>query len=297
MTEQHEPTEMSSESIVRESRIPYPIWARIKQGFRGVLLGIAMLFLVFPLYWVFSTALRPRSQAISLPSPLVPTDVTLAIFIDLFTQTLVPTWLINSAIVTVGVIFVVTVLSTLGGYGLARIDIPFKTAFARFILVGYMYPAILLSIPMFMFWRRLGILNSYLGLILALVTFTLPLGLWVMWLYFQSIPYSYEESAQMAGASPFQAFWEVALPNALPGIIAVSIFGFAVGWNTYTVPKILMTTPQDQVLVVGISTFIEGHAILWSEVMAATAVLVLPALVFVFFLQKYIMLGLGAQAG
>lgn len=259
----------------------------------GVLLaGLALI--LFPLFWMFSTALRPNSQMFTQPIPLLPTSLTLEHFEAIFADTEFVTFYKNSIIVAIGVVLTTTVTATLGGYGLTRLDIPFKKAFARTILFGYMFPPILLSIPMFLFWRELGILNSYIGLILAETAISLPFSLWLMWQFFQTVPVSLEESAQMSGASRFRAFWDVALPMAKPGMIAVAVFSYAVSWNAYTMPKVLMTDIGMWPLTVGVHSFTQQHQVLWGQVMAASALIILPAFVFVYFLQKYLLRGFEA---
>lgn len=260
----------------------------------GLLLaGLALI--LFPLFWMFSTALRPSSQMFTQPVPLLPKTVTLEHFNSIFTESKFITFYKNSIIVALGVVLTTTVTATLGGYGLTRLNIPFKKLFARSILFGYMFPPILLSIPMFLFWRELGILNSYIGLILAETAVSLPFSLWLMWQFFQTVPESLEESAQMSGASRFRAFWDIALPMAKPGIIAVAVFSYAVSWNAYTMPKVLMTNLEMWPLTVGVHSLTQQHQVLWGQVMAASALIVLPAFVFVYFLQKYLLRGFKAD--
>lgn len=259
----------------------------------GVLLaGLALI--AFPLFWMFSTALRPNSQMFTQPIPIFPRTLTLKHFTTIFTETAFVTFYKNSIIVAVGVVLTTTVTATLGGYGLTRLDIPFKKTFARTILFGYMFPPILLSIPMFLFWRELGIINSYVGLILAETAISLPFSLWLMWQFFQTVPESLEESAQMSGASRFRAFWDIALPMAKPGMVAVAVFSYAVSWNAYTMPKVLMTNLEKWPLTVGVHSLTQQHQVLWGQVMAASALIILPAFVFVYFLQKYLLRGFEA---
>jgi multiple sugar transport system permease protein len=191
----------------------------------------------------------------------------------------------------VGVVLITTTLATLGGYGLTRFDIPYQDTFARGILFGYMFPAILLAIPMYILWSQLGIIDSYLGLMLAETALALPFSLWVMWKFFQTVPPSLEESARMAGASRFRTMVDVALPIAKPGIVAVGIYSFAVSWNEYTLPKILMPGPDSFVITTGIQAFTEQNTVMWNQIMGATFLASLPAFLFVYAFQKYLLSG------
>lgn len=274
--------------------LSYPQREKVRQIGFYVLLGFALLVLVFPLFWMFSTALRPGGGMFTRPISLLPNTVTLDHFLNLFTKTQFVNYYINSVIVAAGVVALTTTIATLGGYGLTRLEIPFKKTFARTILLGYMFPPILLAIPMFIFWKNLGVINTYWGLILAESAISLPFGLWLMWKFFQTVPVSLEESAQMAGASRFRAFYDIALPMAKPGMIAVAVFAYAVSWNSYTMPKILMPDTAKWPLTVGVYAFTQQHQVLWGQVMAASALIILPAFIFVFFLQKYLLRGFRA---
>ena len=125
-----------------------------------------------------------------------------------------------------------------------------------------MLPAILLSIPMFIICYEISLTNNLLGLILAETALSVP-SLWLMWQFFQTVPVSLEESAQIGGATRFQAFKDISLPLAKPGMIAVALFSYAVSWNEYTIPKILMSDQTKWPLTVGIFTFSEGQRVFW----------------------------------
>ena len=159
------------------------------------------------------------------------------------------------------------------------------------ILFGYMFPPILLSIPMFIFWRQIGIINSLPGVILAQTAIALPFSLWLMWQFFQTVPYSNEESARMSGATRFQAFRDISLPVAKPGIIAISLFAYAVAWNSYTIPLILLPDSTLWPLTIGIQSYQVQHQVLWGQIMAGSVLMLIPSFLFVFFLQKYLLRG------
>jgi multiple sugar transport system permease protein len=182
--------------------------------------------------------------------------------------------------------------ATLGGYGLSRIDIPKKKFFAYGILFDHTFPSILLSIPLFIFWNELGIINSYIGIILAETAKTLPFSIWLMWKFFDAVPVSLEESAIMAGATRFRAFYEIALPRAKPGIVAIAILAFATSWDEFTIPKILAPSQDMWVLTVGLLSLTQQQTVLWGQMMAACSLILIPSFLFVFFLQEYLLTGL-----
>lgn len=279
-----------------------PVWNQLPyHARRGVLRFLfyltlvgALILIVFPLFWMFSTAFRSPADMFTRPISYFPDTLTLAHFESIFFESDFVQYYINSLIVAVGVVLLTTVTSTLGGYGLTRLEIPFKRSFARAVLFGYMFPSILLAIPMFIFWQQFGMINSYVGLILAETALSLPFSLWLMWKFFQTVPMSLEESARMAGASRFRAFFEIALPMAKPGMIAVAVFAYAGSWNAYTMPRILMPDSSKWPLTVGVYSFVQQFDVSWGDVMAASALILIPSFLFVLFLQQYLLRGFRA---
>lgn len=274
--------------------LEYKTRRRIADWVLNLMLGVALFVVIAPLFWMFSTALRPTEQLFDLPVSVLPQTPTLVAFEKVIANSNFLTWYGNSIIVAAGVVTLTTLTSTLAGYGLTRISIPFKKTFARVILFGYMFPAILLAIPMFIFWRELGWIDSLFGLILAETAISLPFGIWLMWKFFQTVPVSLEESAQMAGASRFRAFYEIALPMAKPGMVAVAVFSYAVSWNEFTMPSVLLVNNESWVLTLGLFSFTQQNQVLWSQLMAACALTVIPSFLFVYFLQRNLLRGFRA---
>ncbi len=257
----------------------------------GLALTVVLAVILFPIFWMFHTSVRPQSQIFIESVPLVPDIISFVHYRRLLFETEFPTFYFNSIVVSLGVVSLTVVLSTLGGYGLARLDFRFKRRFARLVLFGYMFPAILLSIPMFIIWTEINLTNNLFGLVLAETALSLPFSLWLMWQFFQTVPKSLEESARAAGATRFEAFKDIAIPLAKPGMIAVALFSYAVSWNEYTIPKVLMSDRSEWPLTVGIFTLSEGQRVFWGQIMAASIMIVLPAFVFVIVLRKYLLEG------
>jgi multiple sugar transport system permease protein len=279
--------------VVSES-VPATWWPVINRAFFYLSLGFIVLLLAFPIFWMFSSALRPQSELFTQSAKFLPGTVSFEHYLTLVNLTDFGLYYMNSVVISLGVVTLTTVLSTLGGYGLSRVDIPFKIVFARGVLFGYMFPAILLGIPMFIIWRNLGLLNSYIGVILAITALSLPFSLWLMWKFFQTIPESLEEAGRVMGTTRFGTFYDIALPMAKPGMMAVAIFSFAVSWNAYTIPKILITDRSSWVLTIAVDQFIQAESISWGPIMAASSLMLIPAFVFVYFLQTYILRGFKA---
>ena len=253
--------------------------------------ALVLAVILIPLLWMLHTSIRPQDQIFTEQLQLVPETISRVHYRTLLFETDFLTFYKNSLLVAGGVVTLTVLLSTLGGYGLARIDFPFKRRFARLVLFGYMFPAILLSIPMFIIWNEINLTNNLVGLVLAETALSLPFSLWLMWQFFQTVPQTLEESARINGATRFEAFKDISLPMAKPGMIAVALFSYAVSWNEYTIPKVLMSERELWPLTVGLFTLSEGQRVFWGQIMAASILIVLPAFVFVFFLRQYLLEG------
>lgn len=285
------PTSREEGTPVR-GRLSYATRRRLRSAGLYCVVFVVVFVVAFPLYWMVASSIRAPHTIVTREPLLVSLDVTFDHYrLLLFHSPFVDVYLVNSIVVAVGVVALTTTLATLGGYGLTRIDVPYKRAFTRGILFGYMFPSILLALPMYVFWRELGFINSYMGLILAETALALPFSLWLMWKYFQTVPRSLEESARIGGASRIRAFYDVALPMAKPGITAVAVFAFAVSWTEFTMPKVLTSDPDMYVITVGLESFVLQHNVLWGQTMAASVITLIPALLFVAVLQRYLIRG------
>jgi multiple sugar transport system permease protein len=261
-------------------------WARFTA------LGVGLIFIIFPLYWMILTAFTPRAFLFRPPYKLFRLDLSLENIRELLSATQFLTFMGNSLIVAAGAVVLNVVAATLAGYALSRFRFPLKQTFVAGTLWTYMFPPILLAIPLYLLLSGLGLRNSYVGLILAHVSISLPLNIWIMWQYFQIVPLSLEEAAWTSGASRLRALVEVALPSAFPGILSAAIFAFALSWNDFAFAFILQTDIRMFTLPVGLSTFVEQSAIHWGLIMASSALVSIPTFGFVFFLQRYLMSGL-----
>lgn len=256
-------------------------------------LGIVLLVVVFgfPFYWMFISGIKPSSEIIQYPPQIIPGTITLANYERLFFDTNYLIWLRNSLIVSVGNVVLSIVISTLAGYGLTRYDIPYKKYIAMSFIFAYMFPPLMLGIPYYLVFDSINLLNSYTGLIIAHSAITIPFTTWLMWQFFQTVPISWEESAWVFGASRFKSMIEIATPGALPGIIACAIYAFAISWGDYTFALILVDDPNMTLLTVGIDVYTQGAQVYWDLILTGASLLVVPPLILVFTLNKYILAG------
>jgi multiple sugar transport system permease protein len=255
------------------------------------LVGATVIVVGFPTYVMLKSSIQPELELFSNTFLFVPRNPTFENFAGLFTETAFARFYLNSIVAALGTMVISVVSATLAGYSLTRFTFPGKKRLAQSVLFSYMFPPLLLALPMFMIWRDLNLLNSYPGIILAHSAHALPFDIWLMWKFFQTVPISYEESAWIYGASRLRAMRDVAIPMALPGIIAVSIFSFAISWSDFTFANLLLTQESMKTLPIGMLGFIEQQAVNWGLIMSASVMMALPAFLLVYFLQSYLLRG------
>lgn len=248
--------------------------------------------ILFPIYWMFQSSLKTRNGIQQGPTFYPhPETFTLENYNVLFTSD-VGLYLLNSAVVTLGTIITVVVVSLVAGYGLARMEFGHKENFARFLLFGYMFSPIVLGLPLYLIWKQIGLLNTRIGLIIALSAISMPFSVWLMWKYIQTIPVAMEESAWVAGASRWRTFRDVIVPQTRPAIIAAALFAFALAWNDFTFAQILLPANSATTFAPGILRLItQSYNFAWNDMMAASLLMTLPPLVFAYFLQSYLLKG------
>lgn len=258
-------------------------------------IALAVSTICFPLFWMLVSSLKPADELFSSPPIIFPRHFTAANFIELL-ETDFPIFFKNSFIVATGTTVLVIILGTFGGYSITRFRYRGREAISRSILLLYMFPSILLVIPIVIMMVKLHLTNSYFGLILANTTFALPYALWLLRAFFETIPIELEQSAMIDGASRLRAFITVSLPVAIPGIIATAIFTYLLAWNDYLFALVINPGREWKTLPVGVGTFQEVTAVNWGLMMAAGVGITIPVLILFIFVQKWLVVGFGAGA-
>ena len=256
------------------------------------LLLVVLVLVAFPFYWMVLTSFTPREALFKPPYRFFRLDFSLGNYRELLFATEFARYFANSLIAAVGAIVLNVIAATLAGYGLTRFAFPGKKTFAFGTLFSYMFPPMLMAIPLYILFSALKMRNTYTGLILAHMAISLPLNIWLMWQYFQIVPLSLEEAAWTSGASRLAALRQVCLPSARPGILSVAIFSFALSWNDFTFAFLLQTDRKMFTLPVGLASFVEQTGVHWGMVMAAAVLVSVPTFLLVFFLQRYLLSGL-----
>jgi multiple sugar transport system permease protein len=204
-------------------------------------------------------------------------------------------YFMNSALIAVGSTVISLVFGTLAAYALARFRIPGSKDISFFILSIRMFPPIAAAIPIFISMQSVGLLDTRMGLIGAYTVFNLPFVVWMMREFIMAMPVEIEEAAMVDGLTRMQAFRRILLPLLRPSLVAVAIFCVIFSWSEFLF-AFLLTQTEAKTMPVSISEFITWREVTWEQVSAAGTALVLPVLVFSFFVQKYLVRGLSFGA-
>jgi multiple sugar transport system permease protein len=217
---------------------------------------------------------------------------TLENYLSIFTKGVFSSYFINSLIIALGSTFFSLCIGTLGAYGFSRFEFKGRRDFAFFILSARFAPPVLVLLPFYMVFLKLRLVNTYHGLILLYLSFQLPFVVWVMQGFFNEVPRELDEAALVDGCSHFRAFLSIVLPVSLPGIVATAIYSFILAWNEFLFALIL-TKNETKTLPVAITGFLSTFmGTLWGEITAATTITIIPAIVFIFLVQKHLVRGL-----
>lgn len=272
--------------------IPNKLQKRLWDGALYVIAALIIAFVLAPLYLMIIIAIQsPETLFTGGKVTLIPPKVSVENFTTLIEQTATVEYFINSIIITGGSVALSTSLAVISGYSLTRFDMAGKSVIARIVLFSYMVSPIVLAIPLYVIFFKLGLLNQYVSAILAVTAISAPFSIWLMWQYFQNIPIAFEESAWTRGASRWRAVRDIVLPLARPGYITVAIFSFAVAWNDYTMVKVVLNDQSLYPLTVGAELIFQEFYIGWGEQMAMMLIMSFPPFLVAAFLQNYLLQG------
>jgi multiple sugar transport system permease protein len=253
-----------------------------------------LIVLLFPLYWMFVTAIRPGNELLSYPPRFFPGDGSFDVFRHILTETKIFRWFLNSSLVTVATIAVAVPVSSLAGYALSRFRYAGVQETGYLLLVARMLPGSLLIIPLYVIFARLGLVNNYLALVIANTTFIVPFGAWMMKGFFDSIPRDLEDAAMIDGASAFRALISVVLPLSLPGLAATTIYCAILTWGEFVFAATLLSGESRWTGPIGIASFNQQYQVQWNDIMAASLLFIIPVILLFAFLERFLVQGIAA---
>jgi len=266
-----------------------------KAGWNLVALAV-LIVMVFPVYWMVSTAFKPGRKILSYTPQWFPTHPTVGNFTDAVRQPFFWDAVRNSVIVTSVVVVLSLVLAFLAALALAKFRFYGRKAFIVVILGVQMVPLAALIIPLYITLARLKEVDKLSGVIVLYLTFVLPFAVWTLRGFLLGVPKELEESAMVDGCTRFGAFVRILLPLVGPGLVATSIFAFIQAWNEFIIAYVFLHTPERQTLMVWLASFTTLRGTDWGPLMAGATLCALPVVVFFLLVQRRIAFGLTAGA-
>jgi len=258
--------------------------------------ALVLLYALVPVLWILSLSLKPTSTV--KDGKLIPSSVTFDNYRGIFRGNYFSSALVNSVGIGVLTTVIAVVIGAMAAYAVARLEFPGKRALIGAVLLISMFPAISLVTPLFNIERRIGLFDTWPGLIIPYITFALPLSIYTLQAFFREIPWDLEKAAKMDGATPAQAFRKVIAPLAAPGIVTTAILVFIFAWNdlllalSLTATKAAVNAPVAIANFTGSSQFEEPTG----SIAAGAMVITVPIIIFVLVFQRRIVAGLTSGA-
>ncbi len=254
-------------------------------------LGIFVFVLLFPFYWMATTALKPNAELLSHEgNPFWVAAPTLEHFRHLIFETPYPDWMLNTVIVSVAATFTSLAASVFAAYAIERLRFRGSRQVGLCIFLAYLVPPSILFIPLAAIVFKLGLYDTRWALILTYPTFLIPFCTWLLMGYFRTIPYELEECALIDGATRWQILTRIILPLAVPGLISAGIFAFTLSWNEFIYALTFVSSSEVKTVPVGVVTeLVEGDVYHWGALMAGALLGSLPvAVLYSFFVEYYV---------
>ncbi|MEM3515679.1 MAG: carbohydrate ABC transporter permease [Saccharolobus sp.] len=255
---------------------------------------IITVIILFPIYWMMITSFKQYSEVFTVPPSFWPRNFTLEGYKKVWSSLNFNRLFYNTFVASISTTALSMPIAILAGYSLSRLKFKGRELLGMIILGTYMFPGVLLIIPLFVFMSNLNLINNLSSLVIASTTFTLPFCIWMLRAYFSTIPSDLEDAARIDGCSRIKAIIYVILPLSLPGIAATSIFAFMNAWGNYMFALLFLTSQDKMTLPPALSTFITREAIYWNEITVGGVIATIPVIMFFLLVQKYIVQGLTA---
>jgi N,N'-diacetylchitobiose transport system permease protein len=260
-------------------------------------LGLAVfVVMIFPVYWMVSTAFKTGPNIFSYSPKWLPIPATLANFGDAIHRQYFWQNVRNSLIVVVVVVTLSLALAFLAALALAKFRFYGRKAFIVITIAVLMVPLNALIIPLYITLSRVHQVNKLSGVIITYMTFVLPFAIWTLRGFILGVPRELEEAAMVDGTTRFGAFVRILLPLVAPGLVATSIFAFIQAWNEYIIAYVLLSSPEKQTLTVWLASFTTNRGTEWGPLMAGATLTAVPVVIFFLLVQRRIAFGLTAGA-
>lgn len=262
----------------------------------GLIVGliIGAVFAAGPVLWMLSSSFKSNTQIFELPPRLITDTFSFDAYIAIFTNAETMRFFLNSYVVAGSVTILTLIVAIQAAYAFSRFEFRGKRILNVVIVSVQAVPPITLLIPYFGLMVGLGLYNSYAGLILTYMVFTLPYAIIMMTGYFNTLPKELDEAVRVDGAGSMTALWRILVPISVPGIVSVGIYTFMIAWNEYLFALTLTRTIDMRTVPIGIQLLMGQHSYEWNQIMAMSVLGSIPVLILFLFFQRYFISGLTA---
>lgn len=270
---------------------------RLRKGRFGlfVLQVVLAVVILLPFFWMVSVSLKPDTEPFAIPARLWPEHPTLDNYIHAFRPEF-RTYFMNSVIVSLSTVVISVTLGLLAAYSFTRSQFRIVSVLMVLVMVSQMFPASAIIIPIYKLMKAADLLNTYASLIIAYVTITLPVAIWMLRGFMVGLPTTLEEAAEIDGAGPLRAFFEIVMPLCRPGIVATAVFILIVTWQEFLFALSFTSTKTMRTLPVGMNDFIGQYGIRYGDLMASSVIISVPVVIVFFLLQRQFVAGLTTGA-
>ena len=270
---------------------------RIGAGLRHITLFIAMSIICIPGLWIVLNSFRPTVDIMAKPPVWVPRGLNLDNYRAMFGgagEGGVPVvqYFTNSLIISVTSTVIAILIGMAGGYAFARYRFRGKSAIFIGLLLTRAVPGVALSLPLFIVMAKTGLIDTHVGLIMVYVAMNVPFTIWLIDGFFRQVPPDLAEAAEIDGCTRWQAFWKVEFPVAKSGVASAGIFAFLTSWNEYALASQLARSTFSKTMSVGLRDFTSEFTINWRGMCALAVLMIMPALILTFLVQKHLIAGL-----
>jgi multiple sugar transport system permease protein len=260
------------------------------------MLGLGSMFAGLPVLWMLSSSFKSNTEIFEYPPRLVTDSFSLGAYRAIVDDPTKLRFFFNSYVVAISVTLLSLLVAVFAAYAFSRFDFPFKRALNVVIVSVQAVPPITLLIPYFGLMVTLRLYDTYQGLILTHLVFTLPYAIIMMTGYFNTLPRELDEAVRVDGGGAMTALWRILVPISIPGLISVGIYTFMISWNEYLFALTLTRTEDMRTVPIGIALLMGQHSYEWNEMMAMSILGSIPVLALFLFFQRYFLGGMTAGA-
>lgn len=273
--------------------------SRVLTGMKAIYLAIFFIIMVFPLYWIVITSLKPRKEIFSMPIRYWPETITFENYANIFRTSKFHVYIGNSLLISIIAALIVIFIATLSGYVMARFQFRGHKQIMMAFFSTQMLPGFISLAPLYLLMSNLNLINNRLSLVIMYTVMLIPFSTIMLRGFFQRIPSSLEEAAMIDGCSRLTALMRVIIPVMMPGIASTFIFAFVQNWNELFMAVMFLDDEAMKTLPVAMNSFVMKFDVDWGSMSAGTILSVIPTVILFAFAQRYIVEGLtqGAEKG